>query len=328
MRFVMMPRWALVPLLIIGAFFAVELGWFALVRLTSDWRAVTIRKLDFPEKVLPANGRVHIATYNICKGKGMEANTRPMENAAEMFGRLDAIAGLLVSEKADIVVLNELDFDSLPTGRINQAEYIARKAGFPFLVEQRDVDARTLLFFSEQSGNAVLSCLPIRSVRHVPLPGYVWWETLLGGKGNGALCEIEMEPGKSIQLLATHLESRSEPVRKESVRVIEHLRTTPSGKPFLVVGDLNSSPQVSLTDDGGKTAIGLLYSGGGYATLPTGQPIREDTTLASATTPYVIDWILVPADWRIIQKEVIRSPASDHWPVFMEVQISPPEARN
>jgi len=99
----------------------------------------------FPEAlVFPEDGRIRIATYNICKGKGNEANTRPMEQAAEMFARLDAIAGLLVSEKADIVVLNELDFDSLPTGRINQAEYIAKKAGFPFLVEQRDVEARTL----------------------------------------------------------------------------------------------------------------------------------------------------------------------------------------
>jgi L-arabinose isomerase len=47
----------------------------------------------------------------------------------------------------------------------------------------------------------------------------------------------------------------------------------------------------------------------------------SDTTTASARTPYAIDWILVPDEWRINAKNVVRSPASDHWPVFMEVQV-------
>jgi len=51
------------------------------------------------------------------------------------------------------------------------AALVAVELGW-FLVEQRDVEARTLLFFSEQSGNAVLSRFPIRSVKPIPLPGY------------------------------------------------------------------------------------------------------------------------------------------------------------
>ena len=49
--------------------------------------------------------------------------------------------------------------------------------------------------------------------------------------------------------------------------------------------------------------------------------VASDTTTASARTPYAIDWILVPDEWRINAKNVVRSPASDHWPVFMEVQV-------
>ena len=42
------------------------------------------------------------------------------------------LRSFLVSEKVEIVVLNELDFDSLPTRRVNQAENIAERAGFSF----------------------------------------------------------------------------------------------------------------------------------------------------------------------------------------------------
>ena len=307
-------------LLVAAVLVVVELGWFGFLRMTADRRAVAVRSLDYPASALPADGTVRIATYNTCKGKGTEANARPMDREDEMIGRLDAMAELLKSEKADIVVLNELDFDCIPTGRINQAEYIARKAEFPFFVEQRNVDARTLLFFAEQSGNAVLSRFPIRSAHFVPLPGYALWETILGGKSNGVLCTIDVAPGRSIPVFATHLESRCELVRIESVWIIEDLRKRTKDQRILVVGDLNASPQRSVTEDGGATAIGLLYAGGAYATQPAGRLSERDTTLAGATAPYAIDWIIVPEGWKINGKKVVRSPASDHWPVFMDVQ--------
>jgi len=302
-------RWSL---LIIVVLVLLELGGFALNRILSQSRSVTLRQFDFPIQTLPISGHLKLATYNICRGKGDESNSRSMDHPAEMFGRLDAIADLLVAEQPDIVVLEELDFDCDETGRINQAEYIARKSGYPYVVEQKDIDANTLLFFHYQQGNAVLSRYPIRSAQLIPLPGYVAWETILGGKTHGVLCAIELNPKTTIQLFATHLESRSEIVRLESVQIIESLRQT-IREPFLVVGDLNTSPKSSLATGIGadKSAIASLYSSGAYKTLPLEAPTAADTTLDIGSAPYVIDWILVPTNWPILEKKVIRSTASD-----------------
>jgi endonuclease/exonuclease/phosphatase (EEP) superfamily protein YafD len=57
----------------------------------------------------------------------------------------------------------------------------------------------------------------------------------------------------------------------------------------------------------------ILLGGEGYTTRPLNNPTPDDFTIASA----VIDWILVPADWRILSKNVLRSAASDHYALFL-----------
>ena len=74
--------------------------------------------------------------------------------------RLTQIADLLRDLDADIVVLNEVDFDSSWSSSTNQARYLAKQAGYPYWAEQRNLDFR-ILIWKWRFGNAVLSKYPI-----------------------------------------------------------------------------------------------------------------------------------------------------------------------
>ena len=66
----------------------------------------------------------------------------------------------------------------------------------------------------------------------------------------------------------------------------------------------------------GVRATFISYIAGAWAEIrPLHNPTPDDFTIASA----VIDWILVPADWRILSKNVVRSDASDHYALFLAV---------
>jgi endonuclease/exonuclease/phosphatase family metal-dependent hydrolase len=301
----------------------VELGWFAVGRAISPWTAVKVRTNSGAMEASAAfSGTLKMATYNICHGRGSDANRWPIRDKAAMMQRLRAMAEFLKSEAPDIAVLNEVDFDSVCTGRINEAAFLAGEAGFPFRVEQRNVNAVTLLFFSHRYGNAILSRHPFKSVRRVSFPGFKTWETVLGGKSDAALCDIALSPQMTVRLLATHLESRSEANRVESARIIEKERMK-SPLPFLVVGDLNSTPKgfPHSQQIQGQNAMALLLDGGGYTTSPLRNPTRSDFTIVVGNPIKIVDWVLVPPSWTIVSRKVLPLSASDHCAVVVEVKV-------
>ncbi|MEI8190834.1 MAG: endonuclease/exonuclease/phosphatase family protein, partial [candidate division NC10 bacterium] len=215
--------------------------------------------------------------------------------------------------------------DSRAAGRLNQARLITLRAGYPFFFEQRNVNAVTTLLFSERVGNAVLSRYPLKQLRFVPFPGYERWETILGGKSNAVLCDITVSENLSVRLLATHLESRSEAVRVESARIVEGERLA-SPLPFLVVGDLNSTPKgfPYSQEANGQNAMDILLGGGGYTTSPLRDPTPSDFTIVVGNPIKIVDWGLVPPSWTIVSRRVLPLSASDHSAVV--VQLSVPDA--
>ena len=312
---------ASIGILVLLAAVGLELGGYAVGRATNTLTAVRTRENQAATQPTPHYaGSLKIITYNICRGRGGDTNPWPVKHRPAMEKRLQDIADLLAREAADIVVLNEVDFDSLCSGRLNQAQYLGRRAGYPFCVEQRNVDAATLLAFRERSGNAVLSRYPVKQVRLVSFPGYTKWETILGGKSNAVLCDITLSENLSVRLLATHLESRSEAVRVESARIVEgeHLA---SPLPFLVVGDLNSTPKgfPHSQEANGQNAMDILLGGGGYTTSPLRDPTPSDFTIVVGNPIKIVDWVLVPPSWSILSRKVVSLTASDHMAVVMEV---------
>ncbi len=310
-----------VCVMIILGFIAVELGYYVLGRAISPLTAVRVRENPAQVQTIGRfNGRLKIITYNICHGWGGDAKKFNREQKM-IIARLDAVAAMLSEEKPDIAVLEEVDFDSLLTGRLNEARYIAEKAGYPYWVEQRNVDAHTFFAFSERSGNVLLSRYPIRKADLVSFPGHRKWETIMGGKSMAVLCDIELANGRKIRLLATHLASFSEEVRVKSAGIIEERRKS-SELPFLVVGDLNSAPLGIPNHNvfNGENAMDILLAGGGYITLPLKDSRTSDFTISVGRPSAIVDWILLPPEWRILSRRVLPLTASDHYALAMEVE--------
>lgn len=234
--------------------------------------------------------------------------------------RLDAIAEELRHLDADIVVLNEVDFDASWSHRVNQAEYLATQAGYPFRVEQRNLDFR-FLFWTWRFGNAILSRHPISSAQEIKLPDYLALETWLAGKKRGVLCDIEWS-GRSLSLAAVHLSHRSEGLRVRSTRQLIELAAEKT-TPLFVLGDLNATPPgfpASHRDADGKKTLAELDASGLFSRYPQAVPTAADLTYHSRQPESVIDWILIPNDWHFVNYAADPSGLSDHRPVVANVE--------
>jgi endonuclease/exonuclease/phosphatase family metal-dependent hydrolase len=267
-------------------------------------------------------GRLRIGAYNIAHGRGTVESVWRVDRKSVLIDRLDNIALLLEAEKLDLVVLNEIDVDSCRTYSINQVRHIAEKALFPFWVEQCNIDL-ALGPVKHRYGNAVLSRHPISRVNQISFPGHSLWETVLLGKKSGLLCTITLPNAQQVRLMAVHLEHRQESSRLAAARKIQEIRNS-SRSPLILAGDFNSTrleyPH-ARPDQNGQTAISWLLESGAYRTLPSGPLKADDLTFSSSHPMAIIDWILVPADWIIVEKQVIASTLSDHRPVVMEVEM-------
>jgi endonuclease/exonuclease/phosphatase family metal-dependent hydrolase len=300
-------------------------GWYVAGRLLSPLRAVGIlspARPPAPPAGAGAQSLLRIITYNVahggCPTGHANSETSPRAETLRQIGRM------LAAEGPDLVVLNEVSFDSVLAGPGNQAERIAREGGFPFRAEQRNIDV-SLPFAAVRHGNVLLSLYPIRAARLVDLPGYSAWETVLAGKKRGLLCDVELPGGRAVAVLAVHLEHRSEAVRVASAQAVEELRRT-LPLPLVVAGDLNSTlPGFpgARPDGSGRTALSVFLSRDACVTLPSTGCRPEDFTFPAGRPTKVIDWVLLPAAWRVRSKRVLDWPLSDHRPVLVDAELPP-----
>ena len=271
--------------------------------------------------MVPFTGRIRIVAYNIAHGRGTADSNWQVHAREAQLNRLREIARLLDEQKADIVVLNEVDFDAVWSGSMNQARYIADKAGFRFMVEQRNYDM-AVPFARLRWGNAILSKYPVTKARMVDFPAYALWERIVAGHKKAVLCEVRLDKDSITRVLGVHLDTRSASTRLKSAEQIEKIRAE-SATPLIVAGDFNSSPvgfpRTETTSDG-RTALSYLLATGFYRTDPLSEPGLGDYTFPSTDPAMVIDWILVPPEWKIISRTVFPQPLSDHNAVLMEIQ--------
>lgn len=301
-------------------------GCYIISRATSPLNEIRLYTSDLAGAAESTWGpsQLRVGAYNIAHGRGTARSNFRGGDRAVRAARLKDIARLLREAELDLVVLNEVDFDSSWSGNVNQAEVIAHEAGFPYRLEQRNVDA-TLPLFRMRFGNALLSKFPITEVRPLVYPGFSWKETLLVGKKRGAVCTVELPWGRSVRILAVHLEHRNEPVRVASAEVIQRQRRW-GGPPLIAAGDFNSTrlgfPHVN-TDSSGRSAMSFLLEGGGFTTLPKDPPSRSQLTYSSTGPRSVIDWILVSKPWKLTSIDVLSSKLSDHRPVVGTIEMTP-----
>ena len=266
-------------------------------RVGSQWRLTSIylsSDTTAPEQT--PSTRIRIACYHIAHGRGVAESNWDGGTAAERLARLDSIAALLQQNAADVVVLNEVDFDCSWSHSMDQARYIADKAGYSYVAEQRNLDFR-VLFWTWTFGNAVLSKYPIANVHVVQLPGYSALQTLFGGKKRAVVCDVAF-PDRTIRVIGAHLSAKTEAVRVSSARMLLDVARG-SDLPTILAGDLNSTPSgfpESEIDGHGNNAIQTFDRSGFFQGFQPELPLTsEDLTFHSVHPEMVIDWILIPS---------------------------------
>ncbi len=313
-------KWAC---LLAGGVLLVVAGWYATFRLMSRHYAVSLYRTGSHE-VTPSSsesGRLTIGSFNIAHGRGPVKGDSNWQDRSrrELVAHLDAIAGQLREAGADIVVLNEVDFASGWSFHLDQARYLAKRAGYPHVAEQRNIDV-SFPFYSFRFGNAILSRFPLRDVQFIEFPPFSRREDLLAGNHDGLLALADTPVGP-VGILAVHLEYRSEAVRVRCARqIIELARSMPL---VIAAGDFNSTPAGfpgSQRTGSGRNAVSVLLEEG-FVRDPELTARPEDFTFPSEDPEIIIDWVLGKGV-EIAGARVISSALSDHLMVTATIRAS------
>lgn len=204
---------------------------------------------------------------------------------------LDRIANLVAGH--DFVGLQELDAGSHRSGHVNQLEWLAQHAGFPYWYMQVNRDLGQIA----QHGLGLLSRHAPFHVSEHKLPGRL--------PGRGALLARFGTPAHTLTVVVTHLAltagSRSQQLAAICALVAgdEHV---------IVMGDTNCNNEQLLADDALADSDLEIYQAP-LPTFPSWRPRRG------------IDHVLTTPNLQVLEAHTIDARLSDHRPVQMRVAL-------
>ncbi len=209
----------------------------------------------------------------------------------ERLVNLARIAQLL--QQFDVVGLQEVDAGSLRSANIDQIQYLARQASFPYWYRQIN---RNLGPFAQHS-NGLLSRLRPTTVTEHKLPG-------LPGRGV-VVAEFPLSEGQWLAVGIVHLALGWRARRRQ----LDYLVELASRHPLLVLmGDFNCGCN-------SRTLRAMVRQSGMYGldcalkTFPSWRPRRT------------LDHILASAPLSIENPHVIDYPLSDHLPISLTLGL-------
>jgi endonuclease/exonuclease/phosphatase family metal-dependent hydrolase len=209
------------------------------------------------ERGLPApfmGGTLTVMTWNIGYASGMENNKGNVLSSADITANLDRIAASIRKNNADIVALQEIDFNSRRSHGINQLRYLQEKLNFPFAAyilnwNKRYVPYPMSLDFKKhfgrmQSGQAVLSRVPITEntaeFLAKPFDKPFWYNMFYISR---AVQRVKvLVAGRELDLYNVHLEAFHTDTRMyQAIQLLDLMKARGFTAGF-VVGDFNSLP--------------------------------------------------------------------------------------
>jgi endonuclease/exonuclease/phosphatase family metal-dependent hydrolase len=242
--------------------------------------------------------------------------------------RLPEVIEFLASQRADLLILQEVDLNARRTQFLNVAEEIARKLQMNY-VFGREFQELTQGRPSSPAyhGQATLSLWTLRNARVIRFrrqsdfwrprwfkPRTSLFQERLGGR-IALVTEVQVQRRK-LAVYNLHLESRGdEDLRLAQLEeAIRHAALYTGGMPALLAGDLNfdvshAAPASALSHLGFRNALELPSP---HTTTPRGLFRR----------PRKIDWAYVLGPVEPLQGRVHTSvQASDHYPISFTLKI-------
>jgi endonuclease/exonuclease/phosphatase family metal-dependent hydrolase len=196
-----------------------------------------------------------------------------------------------VVSEYDFVALQEIDAGSIRSGFINQVEYLAERAQFPYWYTQLNRDLGPLA----QHGNGLLSRIALREMEDHRLPGAI--------PGRGAIVVRLPFGDASVLVVMLHL-SLGE---RSRAMQLEYVKGLIDGEDHVVVmGDMNSH-LADLLFDSPLAETALRPAESVSPTFPSWRP------------SVALDHILVSPKLAIDKCEVLDCRLSDHRPISVSL---------
>ena len=263
---------------------------------------------------LVESGSFTVAAYNIAHARGAIKGTSNWGGShTEKVERSRAIGEFLATSDADVVILNEVDFDASWSGRQDQAMLIAKAGGFQYVARQVNFNL-ALPGFSLEFGNAILSHYPIIVADRVALPTHSWLESLLFGNHDAIRAVVEVGESQEVEIWGLHLEVRDRVTR---ISAVEHIASQmDTARPVVLAGDLNSQLSEGSSD---PTALSTLLHLTDFESFPsTNDSSMTFPTMAPKRT---LDWIAHSPLLDASGGEVADVQLSDHLPVLIRLRV-------
>ncbi len=207
---------------------------------------------------------------------------------------LDSIAAIV--RDYDIVGLQEVDAGSLRSYFINQVEYLAKCAAFPYWYHQTNRNLGKLAQYS----NGLLSRIQPTEVIDYRLPGVI--------PGRGAIfVRYGQDKETSLALVLVHLALSRRARLKQLAFLIDLVNEYPH---VAVMGDFNCQVQ--------SREIQTLL-----ANTTLRAPIDELLTFPSWRPFRNIDHILITPSLKLTEARVLNCTYSDHLPITLDIEVPP-----
>ncbi len=243
--------------------------------------------------------RLHLLSYNIQTGiesrrygDYVTQGWKHLLPHPERQQNLDRIAPLL--RGYDMVGLQEVDAGSMRSGYLDQIEYLAQSAGFPFWYKQIN---RNLGRLAQHSNGLLCRLQPRRVIEH-RLPG--------GLPGRGAVvAEFPTSDGETLTVCIVHLALGWRARRRQLGYLVEVAERQPY---IVIMGDFNCDcrSRSLRTLVSGQDLHGLDCD---LKTFPSWRPRRN------------LDHILLSRSLRVLEARVIDYPLSDHLPLSTVIAL-------
>jgi endonuclease/exonuclease/phosphatase family metal-dependent hydrolase len=292
---------------------------------------------------------IRVMTWNIAYayGEGSAGVGYAPKTKAEIEENLSRMAEWIRNTRADIVLLQEVDFDAARSHGIDQLAWLAENSDLKNQAQAVTWEANYVPypywppshhFGKIRSGGGVLTRFPIRKNRvelHDKPAANAWWYNALYLFRFSQFVDIEVRPEKIVTVVNNHLEAFE---TKNRVRQSEKLVTWVeelSDPPAVIGGDLNTVPR-----EAEKMAEFPDEPRDNYAddfTLPNiaklegfREVIERDEYLANEAKFFTfpasepnrrLDYLFYHRTLKLLSTRIVTTgPLSDHLPVVSELE--------
>ena len=235
-----------------------------------------------------SNTTIRIMTYNIHHGEGVDGHIN-----------LDRIATLIHSANVDLIGLQEVDRHADRSHNLDMIKTLAHLTGMNWAF------GKNLELQNGDYGNGILTRFPILHQKNL------YYKMVKSSERRGLLQVVININDQEIVFMNTHIDHHLD--NAESISNVRQIRASANsydGKPIIISGDFNKTPESRMIK---KMELDFIN-----AASTISQPVL---TYRSTNPKTQIDYVFTSKDWKIQFIAVPYSLASDHLPLIAGISL-------